>query len=56
MEKHCNSSGSNELSIEEMRRILDEYLDKTSPEELRAELDKRKHLQDLGDGGIVFPS
>lgn len=38
-----------------MRQQLQEYLDKTSPEELRRELDKRAHLQMVDVGGKLIP-
>lgn len=43
------------ISPDEMRQKLQEYLDNASPEELRAELDKRKHLQMVDIGGRLVP-
>lgn len=43
------------MNADELKKELQEYLDNTSPEELRKELDNRRHLQDVPDE-IVDPS
>ena len=38
-----------------IQQILQDYLDSHTPEQLRAELDKRKHLQMVDVGGRLMP-
>jgi hypothetical protein len=38
--------------MNDLRQKLQEYLDKSTPEELRAEIDKRPHLQAIGRTGF----
>jgi len=43
------------MNFDDLKKELQKYLDNTSPDELREELDKRKHLKDIPDV-IVDPS